>query len=55
MMNLREETERCLLCFEAPCTQTCTYNMDPASMIRALRFDNSNVSDYIDGNVCEEM
>ena len=53
MMNLKEETERCLLCYNAPCTISCNKNMDPAAMIRALRFENSNVGDYIDGKVCE--
>lgn len=53
MMNLREETEKCLLCYNAPCTIFCKENMDPAAMLRALRFENSNVGDFIDGNVCE--
>lgn len=53
MMNIKEEAGRCLLCYDAPCTQSCDKGMNPASMIRALRFENSNIGNFIDGNVCE--
>lgn len=38
-IHLREEATRCLLCFDAPCSQVCP-NGDPARTIRAIRFDN---------------
>ncbi len=38
-IHLREEATRCLLCFDAPCSQACP-NGDPARAIRAIRFDN---------------
>ena len=38
-IHLREEATRCLLCFDAPCSQVCP-NGDPARAIRAIRFDN---------------
>lgn len=40
MINIKEETRRCLLCKEAPCTKACATG-DPARAIRAIRFDNA--------------
>lgn len=42
-MNTRtviEETARCLLCHDAPCTAACPSGEDPARLIRAIRFEN---------------
>ena len=38
-MNIREESARCLLCSDAPCSKVCPSG-DPARAIRAVRFDN---------------
>ncbi len=36
----REEIFRCLLCNDAKCTQSCPKGLDPASILRSIRFDN---------------
>ena len=38
---LPELSEHCLLCRDAPCTAACPEGLDPARMIRAVRFDNA--------------
>ena len=38
-MNIHEESFRCLLCQDAPCTKACGKG-DPARAVRAIRFDN---------------
>ncbi len=35
-----EEAARCLLCFDAPCSQACPAGTDPGTFIRKLRFRN---------------
>ncbi|MBW6410572.1 FAD-dependent oxidoreductase [Clostridium sp. YB-6] len=35
-----EESSRCLLCHDAPCSQACPVGTDPAKFIRSLRFRN---------------
>lgn len=35
-----EEASRCLLCYDAPCSQGCPAGTDPAKFIRSLRFKN---------------
>ena len=35
-----EEASRCLLCFDAPCSQACPAGTDPGRFIRKLRFRN---------------
>ncbi len=35
-----EEAARCLLCFDAPCSQACPAGTDPGRFIRKLRFRN---------------
>lgn len=37
-----EESARCLLCHDAPCTKACLYGAQPDRFIRSLRFDNLN-------------
>ena len=36
----QEEAERCLLCPEAPCTKACPHGLDPAGLLRSVRFQN---------------
>ena len=43
MLHIKEEARRCLLCEDAPCTKACKTG-DPARAIRAIRFDNAQVS-----------
>ena len=38
--TLVEETSRCLLCLDAPCSKMCPAYTDPARFIRAVRFKN---------------
>lgn len=35
------EAARCLLCFDPPCSQVCPGQLDPAAIIRSIRFANS--------------
>lgn len=35
-----EEASRCLLCYDAPCSEACPANTDPGKFIRSLRFRN---------------
>ena len=35
-----EDVGRCLLCHEAPCTAACPHGLDPAGLLRSLRFEN---------------
>ena len=36
----KEEAERCLLCQEGPCTAACPHGLDPAGLLRSVRFQN---------------
>ena len=31
---------RCLICEAPPCTDACSRGLDPAAMLRSVRFDN---------------
>ena len=35
-----EEVDRCLLCHDAPCSSACLHGLDPAGLVRSIRFDN---------------
>ena len=35
-----EETNRCLLCLDAPCTSACPSGLAPDRVIRSIRFEN---------------
>ena len=49
MIHIKEEAARCLLCEDAPCTKVCKA-IDPARVIRAIRFDNEkNVWRWLEG------
>ena len=38
--TVMEEAQRCLLCYDAPCTKACPAGTDPAKFIRSVRFRN---------------
>jgi len=38
--SAKNESEGCLLCYDAPCTKGCSHGLDPAKVIRSLRFKN---------------
>lgn len=42
-LHLEEESARCLLCNDAPCSKVCS-NGNPARMLRAVRFDNAAIA-----------
>ena len=44
MLHIKEEARRCPLCEDAPCRKACKTG-DPDRAIRAIRFDNAQVSD----------
>lgn len=39
-ITILQEAERCLLCYDAPCTKICPAKSDPAAFIQAIRLDN---------------
>ena len=54
-MNLQEESARCLLCQDAPCTKACA-NGDPARAVRAIRFDNLRIAArWLEGCTQEDL
>ena len=54
-MNLQEESARCLLCQDAPCTRACA-NGDPARAVRAIRFDNLKIAArWLEGCTQEDL
>lgn len=54
-MNICQESARCLLCANPKCTAACPQKLDPARMIRAVRFENSEcAAQFIDINACAE-
>lgn len=40
-IGLMEDINRCLLCYDAPCSKNCPGNKDVADIIMSLRFKNS--------------
>jgi len=41
-VSAKNESDSCLLCSTAPCTTCCPRGLDPAKVIRSLRFENIN-------------
>lgn len=39
-ITVMEEAQRCLLCHDAPCSQSCPAGTDPGKFIRSVRFRN---------------
>lgn len=38
--RVKEEAERCLLCYDPPCSKACPHKCEPANFVRSLFFDN---------------
>ena len=52
-MKIQEESARCLLCQDAPCTKACAQG-DPARAVRAIRFGNESIAaQWLEG--CSEQ
>lgn len=39
-ITIQQEAQRCLLCYDAPCTKVCPAKSDPAAFIKSIRLDN---------------
>lgn len=39
-LHIIDEVNRCLLCYDAPCSKACPHKADPAKFIQSLRFEN---------------
>lgn len=57
--SAKNEIEGCLLCYDAPCTKGCSQRLDPAKVIRSLRFKNlsgaaQTVGEFECASACEE-
>lgn len=53
-MLFRDESSRCLMCTDAPCTQACPKGQRPDRAIRAIRFDNPNNAGAFFGEACAD-
>ncbi len=53
-MDIHFESTRCLLCYQAPCSEACTNGVaDPARGIRAIRFENDHCNGlFINSGTC---
>ena len=48
--SAKNESDSCLLCYNASCTKGCPHGLDPARVIRSLRFENISGAAYSKGN-----
>lgn len=55
-MNIHSESNRCLLCHEAPCTAACKkQGTDPARGIRSIRFENDHCTGlFFNSDTCAD-
>lgn len=52
---MEQEASRCLLCHNASCTKACKKNLNPAKMLRSIRFQNEDdAHKYIDFSLCND-
>ena len=49
-ISAKNEYDSCLLCYNAPCTKGCPHELDPAKVIRSLRFENLSGAAETAGN-----
>lgn len=40
VIQMKNETSRCLMCHDAPCSKSCEKGLEVANIIRSVRFDN---------------
>lgn len=53
-MHIIDESSKCLMCKQAPCTAACPKGQNPSRGIRALRFDNKNNAGIYFGEACAD-
>lgn len=41
LIYINSQVDRCLLCYDAPCSKACGAKSSPASFIRSLKFSNT--------------
>lgn len=57
-ITIIEEASRCLMCYDPPCSKACPSSSDPASFIKAIRFENlkggarKTLENNILGDIC---
>lgn len=52
---MAEYTSRCLLCEAPPCTSACPKGLDPAAMLRSVRFENpAGAAEKFDASLCSD-
>lgn len=55
MLNIKEETSRCLLCADGACTRACKNGFDPARAVRSVYFENAETApEFVDSTVCAQ-
>ena len=42
-LSFIQEVRRCLKCHNPPCSSQCPHNVEPATIIRSIAFDNMQV------------
>ncbi|MDQ7097149.1 NAD-dependent dihydropyrimidine dehydrogenase subunit PreA [Desulfosporosinus sp. PR] len=54
--SAKNESDGCLLCYTASCTTSCPHGLDPAKVIRSLRFENIRGAEELVGEsvVCQD-
>lgn len=52
---LPQIASRCLICEAPPCTDACSRGLDPAAMLRSVRFDNiAGAAESFDASLCRD-
>jgi dihydropyrimidine dehydrogenase (NAD+) subunit PreA len=51
--SAKNESDGCLLCYTAPCSTNCPHKLDPAKVIRSVRFENMIGAVESVGELCQ--